>query len=338
MKTIFVLSDIHLGAGLASDWYKKDKHDTNLIKMIKDIAKEGQNNKVDLVLAGDIFDTWLTPMNKKPNTIQEILENNENIVKALSDCLKTTDIYYINGNHDMNVSAKDLDFIHFDDKKIKCIKEYRSGLVKIEHGHNYAMFNARDLINDPLHGLPTGYFITRMLAGNRDYKSQEAYISYIDDLLESAFTTQTITSSLIEAVMEFTSHRPSDHFIMPYDRPSITIKEVKEKYKNVFKQWVRKYGYWYSLNAIRAELGSLNWFADRLSQKHDYKIVVMGHSHSSEIDKDGFKFLDNNSIYANAGHWTTSKPSYIKIVKDKGYKVSLYKKNKEGFKVKSHKI
>jgi len=333
MKTIFVLSDIHLGAGLPSDWYKKDKHEANLINMIKDITKEGEKTEVDLVLAGDIFDTWLIPMDKPPITIKDILKNNPNVVKALAQCLETTDIYYINGNHDMNVRSKDLDTICFADKSIKCIKEYRSGLVKVEHGHNYAMFNAQDMINDPLHGLPTGYFITRMLAGRRDYKSQEAYISYIDDLLESAFTTQTITSSLMEAVMEFTKHRPSDHFIMPYGRSSITIREVQEKYKDVFKQWVHRYGYWYSLNAIRAELGSLNWFADRLSQKHDYKVVVMGHSHSSEIDKDGFEFFNNESVYANAGHWSTLKPSYVKIVKEKNknYEVFLYKRCKKYF-------
>ena len=98
----------------------------------------------------------------------------------------------------------------------------------------------------------------------------------------------------------------------------------------VFKQWV----HWYSLNAIITELGLLNWFADRLSRKHDYKVVVMGHSHSAEIDKDGFEFFNNESVYANAGYWTSSKPSYVKIVKDKGYKVFLYKKNKNGFKSK----
>ena len=93
------------------------------------------------------------------------------------------------------------------------------------------------------------------------------------------------------------------------------------------------------MNAIRAELGSLNWFADRLSRKHDYKVIVMGHSHSAEMDKDGFDFFNNESVYANVGHWTSSKPSYVKIIKVKGkeYKVSLYKKNKDGFKPKSYK-
>ena len=62
----------------------------------------------------------------------------------------------------------------------------------------------------------------------------------------------------------------------------------------------------------------------------------MGHSHCSEIDKDGFEFFDNESIYANAGHWTTIKPSYVKIMKlkDKAYKVFLYNKDKESFSLK----
>jgi len=88
MKTIFVLSDIHLGAGLASDWYKKDKHEANLINMINMVTKEGEKTEVDLVLAGDIFDTWLIPMDKTPITIKDILKNNPNVVKALSQCLE----------------------------------------------------------------------------------------------------------------------------------------------------------------------------------------------------------------------------------------------------------
>ena len=59
----------------------------------------------------------------------------------------------------------------------------------------------------------------------------------------------------------------------------------------------------------------------------------MGHSHSSEIDKDGFEFFNNESVYANVGHWTTTKPSYVKIVKMKNYKVYLYKKEKENLNV-----
>ena len=81
-------------------------------------------------------------------------------------------------------------------RSVQWIQQYHGGLLHAEHGNRFAMFNARDRINDPVGGLPLGYFVSRILAGRSDYESPAAIATYVDDLLESVFTTTTIAESL----------------------------------------------------------------------------------------------------------------------------------------------
>lgn len=333
-KNIYVLSDIHLGTGQEWDWYQKKQHEKELIDTLEYITQKPNPENIELVLAGDVFDTWLCPMDERPPSIAQILEHNKDVVDELKRCVSSLGgVFYINGNHDMHVTQNDLNCINCGDKSIQCISEYRAGLLKVEHGHKYAMFNAKDKLNDGMHGLPIGYFITRMLAGNEDYDKPGAIARYIDDLLEAAITTQTISSSVIEALMEHTGKRPDDEFIMPFGRRNMSINEIKDKYANLFTRWVEKYGYWYAINSIRAELGNLGWFADRLARRHDYRVVVMGHTHDSGIDEDRV-LVNEDRIYANSGFWATDKPSYVHIEKaQRQYTVSLYEKHRSTFKL-----
>lgn len=334
-KHIYVLSDIHLGTGQKWDWYQKKEHEKELIDTLEYITQRPDPQNIELVLAGDIFDTWLCPMDEEPPTIEQILDYNKDVVNELKNCVSSLGgVFYINGNHDMHVSQDDLECIKCGNNSIQCIAEYRAGLLKVEHGHKYAMFNAKDKLNDSMHGLPLGYFITRMLAKSDDYDKPGAIAGYIDDLLEAAVTTQTISASVIEALMEHTGKRPNDEFKMPFGRRNMTIKEVKDKYANLFTRWVEKYGYYYAINSIRAEMGCLGWFADRLARRHDYRVVVMGHTHDSKVDEDRI-MVKEDSIYANPGYWATSKPSFVHIEKDKrNYTVSLIEKYRSEFKLK----
>jgi len=333
-KEIYILSDIHLGVGLDTDWYKRDEHESQLIGLLEDLQNIAQQteNEVEIVLAGDIFDTWLCNMSVTPPTINEILEFNSDVIDEIGKCLEHCKVFYLNGNHDMNVTADDLKSIHAPDSKrnkLICINAYRTGMMKIEHGHRYAMFNAKDKLHDPKHGLPLGYFITRILAEDKTYSKPGAIASYIDDMLEAAFTTKTISSSVIEAIMEHTGKELDDTFDMPFERRKVTIREVMEKYKKLFELWADKFGYLYTINSARAEMGNLNWFADRISSRSDYKVVVMGHTHDCLVDKDSL-FQARDSIYANSGFWATDQPSYIKVLKEEGkYEVSLIQKTKK---------
>jgi len=118
----------------------------------------------------------------------------------------------------MHVTEEDLKDIKKNGKHIQRVKEYRSAGLYASHGHNHAMFNAHDQMHDPGRGLPLGYFISRMLAGDETYTKPGSILSFVDDLLEAAFTTQTISESVIEALMEHTGKAPADGFKMPSGR------------------------------------------------------------------------------------------------------------------------
>ena len=263
-KRIFI-SDVHLGTDQDWDWYRKSQHEQALLNMIA-YARDPANGIKDLVLLGDIFETWLCPIAAAPRTIAEILDANKRVVSALQNCAtdpNSPQVFYINGNHDMHVDeaalAGKLDGLHH-------IPQYQGGLVYAEHGSRFAMFNAPDLLHDPLRGLPLGYFITRMLTKENSYHSLGAMLRYIDDLLETAFTTRGVAECLIEALAEHTESDLDQPIAMPFGRPPTTLRDVQARYAPLFSCWVEKFGFRYVINSIRAEGGGLGWFADRLAK------------------------------------------------------------------------
>ena len=72
----------------------------------------------------------------------------------------------------------------------------------------------------------------------------------------------------------------------------------------------------------------------RLAKKHDYRVVIMGHTHENKLDEDSM-FLRENRVYANSGYWATEKPSYVRVTKESGtYTVALFEKKKGQFNIK----
>jgi len=325
-KRIFI-SDVHIGMRKKYEWFT-DEHKQNLVDMLKLIAGQGDTVK-DLVLLGDFFENWLAPVDVLPPNIKGILkfEGNKEIFDALKACIKNlTNVFYLNGNHDMHVTGNDLKQLSAGGKNIQHITCYNAGLLYAEHGCRFAMFNAEDRIHDPLDGYPLGYFISRIISSsNEKYDSPGAIASYVDDLLEAALTTRTISESIIEALMEVAHLSPETEIKMPKPRRPLKIKEVQKKYADLWDCWVRKFGYRYSINAIRGEMYSLEWFGDRLCKKNDFKVVVLAHTHKAEMDKDQL-FVSHDRIYANAGFWVTKEPTFIEVDKqNKKYVVALCK-------------
>jgi len=324
-KRVFI-SDIHLGSGKSYDWFQP-QHEANLLGLFESIVEEKDDIK-DLVILGDLFDTWVCPPDKTPPSIQDIIAAHPKIFKGLSDCVAALDnVFYINGNHDMHVSQEDIEGIRAGGKVMKRIERYHGGLLYAEHGHRFAMFNARDKLHDR-DGLPVGYFISRMIAGKQGYTHPRALFSYVDDLLEASFTSRTFTSSVVEAIMEWAGHHLDTAFVMPRGRNKLSIREVIEKYATLFERWTQKFGYRYAIQSIRAELGSMGWFADRLCKRNGYQVVIMGHSHVSETDHDRGSWLlsTNNRIYANSGYWCTPSPTFVEVDKTStGFEVDLYR-------------
>lgn len=319
----YFISDVHLGVGSQWDWYQQAKHEKFLVGALDQIATEGATGTVkDVVLLGDLFDTWMAPIDTVPPSTGEIIKKHPNAVAALRRCLSKVDnIFYVNGNHDMSTTQKDLDAITSDgtdgapagNKKVKLIPRYHAGLLYAEHGSRFAMFNAPDRMHDPTDGLPLGYFVTRLLAGRSDYTNPATLAKSVDNLLEAAFTTQTIATSLIEALMELTKREPWDKIVMPGPRRSITISEVQKRYAPLYDRWVEKFGFRYANNAIRGEMNSLGWFADRLCDREGYKVVVFGHTHEAMQDGDGF--FKTNRAYVNSGYFCSETPTFVEVDK-----------------------
>jgi UDP-2,3-diacylglucosamine pyrophosphatase LpxH len=311
----FFISDIHLGGEKA--WHKISKHQGNLLAFLKWLR--AQPDIKDIVLLGDSFDTWMYPMNDRPESIVEIGRRHSEVIQAIARCSATNggsaeNIFCVSGNHDMHLAQGDLDTL-FGDGVVQHVPCYNAGLLYGEHGHRFGMFNAPDKLHDPQDGLPLGYFITRMVASSGlHYDSPGAALGCVDDLLEAAFTTQAIAASVIEALMERFGMRPDAEFVMPYGRRSVTIGEVQKKYAPLYTRWVEKFGHYYALQAIRGEGGSLGWFADRLSNKLGLRVVVLGHTHRGLVEED--TCVVKNRIYANAGYWCDDrKQSFVEIDK-----------------------
>lgn len=318
-KRIFI-SDVHVGIRGKKEWFK-DKHKKNLVDFLNMVAGQRENVK-DLVLLGDFFENWMAPVDageEELPTIENVLAypENEEILDALKACVDNlTNVFYVNGNHDLHVTGDDLKMFTTNGKQIKHIPFYYSGLMYAEHGSRFAMFNARDKMHDPHEGYPLGYFITRIIASSKvPHDSPRAVFSYVDDLLEAAFTTQTLAQSVIEALMELANLKPDDMISMPAPRRPLTIREIQLRYAKLWDRWVEKFGHRYALHSVQAEMGSLGWFGDRLCKKKGYKVAILGHTHESELDKDWFLVKDRG--YANAGHWCTKRPTYVEVDKRK---------------------
>jgi UDP-2,3-diacylglucosamine pyrophosphatase LpxH len=315
-KRIFV-SDVHLGRGESWDWYQPSKHKANLVSGLEHVLANAGTIK-DLVLLGDIFDTWMAPVHKDPATMSQIIEANPEVMKLLAECAnKLTNVFYVNGNHDMLTEQRDLDKITGDGRRIKLINRYHAGMLYAEHGNRYAMFNAPDRLHDPGQGLPLGYYITRILAGDSSYLSPRSLAGYVENLFEAAFTTKQIASSVIDALMQHVGLHPDTEVKMPPPRRNVTLGEVQQRYAPLFDLWVEKFGYLYAINAIRGEMNSLGWAADRLCKQDGYRVVIFGHTHDAQEDEDRL-LVSKRRLYLNCGYFCTPNPTLVEIDKERG--------------------
>jgi UDP-2,3-diacylglucosamine pyrophosphatase LpxH len=181
-SVIVVISDIHLGDARSINegygWFIRNRNKLigflNLIRQ-KSYVKE-------LVIAGDLFDEWVAPMDHEPldNTdesgfVDLIAAANIPVIDAINGIIQDglIKVTYVPGNHDMLVQSADIQRI------FPGIQEARDaqGLgayapdghpeIVIEHGHRYDFFNGPDMISnrditqtDSI--LPPGFFVTKI--------------------------------------------------------------------------------------------------------------------------------------------------------------------------------
>jgi len=279
----------------------------------------------DIVLLGDIFNSWVWPADQAPPDYDRIFESNPLVLQKLLEIMASgINLFFLHGNHDFDLSS---DKVQAAVPGIQPVTCYRSGLIFAEHGHQYDIYNKPDYFCDPAFGRPIGYFITRLMtsAGQVQFNLLDLP-GVIDDILEAALTSQTIFASIIEALAERAGMTGDDEVLLPGDK-RISINQLKDRYQ--------KLGEVYNLSELISDLYERRYLhgpADRLCQQHDYHVVVFGHTHNALIDKDFFLVKDR--IYANTGCFCKDKAYCVEIDKGtdpkKPIKVSLNQVESDG--------
>ncbi len=329
-KRIYI-SDVHMSAGRKPkrknrypyDWLgpKEAKNFAGFLKYLS-----ASKDVKEIILLGDIMDNWVCPVDEVPPTFKEIIKapHNRDIVKYLQVLAehKEIKVVYMPGNHDMTVTQefmeKEFPGILFGGSAAnKSI--YRTSRLLAEHGSSHALFNAPDPVNNPRNRLPLGYFISRIVTTKaaKTGSSDRHYWTYIDDFLE-ILGPQKLPESVFEAMLEEADLSDDVEIKMyPDGKPnSINAKVVKERYASLYDQWQTHYGPGMAFKAVMAEIGWLGDLADTLTKKSDTNVVIFGHSHDCELDKDSWFVKDR--IYANCGSWSNEKKpcTFVETEKD----------------------
>ena len=310
-KRVFV-SDIHMSAGrsvsagrYAYDWLDATKARA-FAAFLKDLR--ARDDVREVVVLGDLFDLWVCPVDEVPITIREIVRAKKNavVVREFNALAEAKPVVYLPGNHDMQVTKADLaeyfPRVIFGGAGV-FDSVFRSGRLRAEHGSAHAMFNAPDPYNGGGARLPLGYYISRVAATKANRTGHEVRFTtkYLDDLLET-LGPQTLPASVFEAVLEDAGLDKRTGILMgSLPTVSITAQQVMDRYAKLYEQWQTHRGPGLAFKAILAELGYLDDVADRLCKKGGTNVVIFGHSHEAEIDKDSW-FVDDR-VYANCGTW-----------------------------------
>lgn len=177
-KKVVVISDLHMNDKRANDggwgWLKERR--SALISFLKDIAKKN-NEYSTLVVAGDMFDEWVSPMDQDPyqNTRKEgdffkiLVNDNKDVLDAFREVKSAgVNLVYVPGNHDLTCTAEDFDanlpglFTQARDAfGLGAYTPVDMPEVVIEHGHRYDYSNMPNPISTPGGYLPAGYVVSK---------------------------------------------------------------------------------------------------------------------------------------------------------------------------------
>ncbi len=174
---IVVISDIHLGANIV--YAEIDNNLEPLNTMLEQIR--ASRNVKELVIAGDLLDEWFVPATtdtyngkNQSDFVQQIATTNKTVIDKLNQIIQEGKIKvtYVPGNHDMTISAENIDLIlpginqARDAKGLGTYSPSECPEIAIEHGHRYNIIASPDPLSnqDIAEGtiLPVGYFFTRL--------------------------------------------------------------------------------------------------------------------------------------------------------------------------------
>jgi UDP-2,3-diacylglucosamine pyrophosphatase LpxH len=338
-KTV-VISDVHMSNAEDYSWFLPP-YPQDLTELLNRLAAD--SSLEELVFLGDLFDLWVYPLHVVPWTVKRIIAANQPVTQAIQNCVQQIkNVYYITGNHDMGVTADDLQVFSSGDKRLQLIspewyRQHYKNQRHLEHGHQADMFNAPpDDPDDTIGGYPLGFFITRLTTTAKTARERAQAGQALKSLLQThsaraqkalrggAVEARAMGSYLVTAIIDLLQKHAgvSDSEPIRFSEPQLdnkyTVGAIKEHYGKLFGTWLKRYPDWRDFAntmLVWVNPDGLNWYADKLlAAAHPPQVVLLGHSHHP-IALDRYK---NDGRWCHSSPWGLAgePPYYIEIVGD----------------------
>lgn len=316
MKATLYISDIHLNAGWDStrryphpfEWLAPSQRD-ELVTFLGTIDPVYVER---VVIAGDLLDTWIYPVDAAPPTVADVVAANPTVFEAINGLRrKGISVVYLPGNHDMAVTAGDLVRalpgtipgaapFQFLDGGV-----FEQAPVHSEHSHVYCMFNAPDP-RAPEGKLPSGYYISRLVATRAARFGDQR--QSVGEFITGLVFDDSLTDAAFDAVQD---RRIGDDEQIVLGDGRYTVGAVKASFKDLWTRWQGPDG---RVQAALADYRNLlGPVAERIARDPGKRVVVFGHTHKPKLEAAAGR------IYANTGCWCDYKDGsgdYVEVFED----------------------
>lgn len=317
-KTIIVISDLHLGAGLnvnnRRNFLEDFHYDKELIEFIEYYSSGHYlDREVELIINGDFFDLLAVPFVKyfddefwsekaSMDKLKMILEAHAGVMDALNDFISYPNnrVVYILGNHDAELvfeSLRDYLLAQFSEKdrfKFRILLNDETvyipeeGIV-LKHGHEYEMahqYSVKDCIatdiNHNKYFIPPwgSYYVTRVI---NKFKEGRDYINAVRPVNKFI-----INGIIYDPLYTFRFIFANFYYFMMVR--FVMIFKQNKKLAEVFNHVKNEVQLFQNYESLTEEF---------VTSDENIKALIVGHTHDPI-----FREYDDGSIFINTGTWT----------------------------------
>lgn len=312
-KEIFVISDLHLGAGhrIGDDMNPLEDfhHDQKLIEFFYYIEKK--KHEKELIINGDFLDFLSVPYveffddefwSEKASIekLKIIYDGHEKVFQSLAQLLESTKVTYVIGNHDGELILPGVQetlrsfFTNDQNKNFHLVikDEYRPcNEVLISHGHQAERAHQFDLeqsliktTTDEYYFQPPwgSYYVTHLI--NR-FKLERAHVNLV----------RPVKNFLIQGLIYdtfFTFRFMLAHIYYFFMVRFLQFVFQGRRFKSLVKIIMQDLKLFQSAQEMTSR-----YFEDVSDQS---KVMIVGHTHEPFIEKCNF----NDRVFINTGTWT----------------------------------